>query len=125
MNFRLVATSLLERWYDIEIDGERQAPAGPASPPRPLRMVLAMDEPTHLLEVDDRGRTSLARLGGSGRRYLAHTEPDGTIVLEPAVVMTELEARLHANPELHARITDAAAHPERAVPSSRGKRSAT
>lgn len=80
---------------------------------------------THLLEVDARGRTSLARLGGSGRRYLARTEPNGTIVLEPAVVMTELEARLHANPELHAQVTEAAAHPERAVAVARTRRRKT
>lgn len=81
-----------------------------------------MDNDTHLLEVDARGRTSLARLGGSGRRYLAHAEPNGTIVLEPAIVITEVEARLHANPELHAQVTEAAAHSERAVASSRTRR---
>lgn len=78
-----------------------------------------MEHATHLLEVDARGRTSLARLGGSGRRYLAHAESNGTIVLEPAIVISEMEARLHANPELHAQVTEAAAHPENAVASSR------
>lgn len=34
-------------------------------------------------------------------RYLATEEPDGTLTLTPAVVMTELEAKLlRSNPEL-------------------------
>lgn len=77
-----------------------------------------MDAP-QLIEVDDRGRTSLARLGGAGRRYLARVEDGGTIILEPAVVVTELEARLLANPALHRRIVEASEHPERAIASSR------
>jgi hypothetical protein len=37
------------------------------------------------------------------------------VILEPAVVMTEAEARLHANPELVRRLEDAEANPERRV----------
>ena len=54
-----------------------------------------------LVELDQRRRLSLGKLGSAHHtRYLASVEPDGTIVLRPAVVMTELEARLLENPEL-------------------------
>jgi hypothetical protein len=75
-----------------------------------------------LLDVDDRGRASLARLGAAGKRYLGRVDPDGTIVLEPAVVLTTMEARLHANPEIHAQVLDAMAHPERAERTTRRRR---
>jgi len=69
-----------------------------------------------LLELDSRGRVALGSLGADRQRYLAHRNDDGTIVLEPAVVLSELEARLHANPELHERIKAAAsASPEQAI----------
>jgi hypothetical protein len=45
-----------------------------------------------LVEADERGRVSLARLGGAGRQYLATVHKTGTITLEPAVVLTEREA---------------------------------
>lgn len=42
------------------------------------------------VELDTRRRVSLARLvKNPSRFYLAHDEPDGTIVLVPAVVMTK------------------------------------
>jgi hypothetical protein len=58
-----------------------------------------------LIELDDRRRVSLGRLGRpEHRRYFATEESDGTIVLIPAVVMTETEARILANPVLMAQI---------------------
>jgi hypothetical protein len=69
-----------------------------------------------LLEVDDRRRVTLGKVGKpEHRRYLAAEEPDGTIVLSPAVVMSELEARFLANTELVERIEDNRRHPERLV----------
>lgn len=54
-----------------------------------------------LVELDERRRLSLGKVGRpEHRRYLAHEEPNGTIVLVPAVVMPESEARLLANREL-------------------------
>lgn len=44
-----------------------------------------------------------------------HEEPDGTLVLEPAVVVTELERRFMANAEVQAQINYARAHPEQRV----------
>lgn len=51
-----------------------------------------------LLELDSRRRLSLGQIAKHDR-YLAEIEEDGTIVLTPAVVMTEAEARLLAAPE--------------------------
>jgi hypothetical protein len=69
-----------------------------------------------LIELDDRRRASLGKLGRpEHRRYLATELPDGTIVLTPAVVMTELEARFLANRALVERIEENRRHPERLV----------
>ena len=41
-----------------------------------------------LLEPDDRGRVSLARLpGDNADRYMARRLEDGTVILEPVVVL--------------------------------------
>lgn len=65
-----------------------------------------------LIELDERRRVSLGRLGRpEHRRYLAHEEPDGTLVLVPAVVMPESQARLLANPELVEQIERTVADP--------------
>ncbi|MBU1225798.1 MAG: hypothetical protein KJ698_01120 [Actinobacteria bacterium] len=54
-----------------------------------------------LVELDQRRRVSLGKIGHEGhRRYLASVESDGTIVLTPAVVMTALEASFLNDPEL-------------------------
>jgi hypothetical protein len=76
-----------------------------------------------LIELDDRRRVSLGKLGRpEHRRYLAAQHPDGTIVLTPAAVITELEARFLANRALVERIEDDRRHLERLVP--RRKRAA-
>lgn len=60
-----------------------------------------------LVDRDTRGRVSLARVSSHlADRYLARIEDDGVIVLEPAVVMTEAQAKLNALPELHQRVTE-------------------
>lgn len=76
-------------------------------------------EPT-LLEVDSRGRVALGPLRRDRSRYLARALDDGSILLEPAVVISEAEARLHANPELHDQVRRAASEPDRAVRGRRG-----
>lgn len=69
-----------------------------------------------LIELDDRRRAPLGKIGrAEHRRYLVDEEPDGTLVLVPAVVMTEMEARLLANPELVGRIEEAIADPSKRV----------
>jgi antitoxin YefM len=67
--------------------------------------------PDVLVETDDRRRVSLGRLGWH-RRYLAHDEPDGSIVLTPAVVMSESQARLLARPDVMKIIDDFLADPK-------------
>ena len=62
------------------------------------------------LQVDSRGRVTLGRLAAEGvRHYLAHPQPDGSILLEPAEVISTAEARLRENPELLARLEREAA----------------
>jgi len=54
-----------------------------------------------LIELDERRRVSFGKIGQPDhRRYLAHEESDGTLVLVPAVVVPESQARLMANPGL-------------------------
>lgn len=70
--------------------------------------------PDALVEADDRGRVSLGRAGVQpNQRYVAHAEPDGTVVLTPAAVVTMYEARFLANTELVEKVEDNRAHPER------------
>jgi len=65
-----------------------------------------------LIDTDSRGRASLGR---PGRRYRMTETPDGTVILEPASIITDLERRFLANTELQAQIAYARAHPEQAV----------
>jgi hypothetical protein len=69
-----------------------------------------------IIETDTRGRASL---GHPDHRYLMHEESDGTLVLEPAVVITELERRFLANATMQADIEHARQHPEQRVPRRR------
>jgi hypothetical protein len=76
-----------------------------------------------LIELDDRRRASLGRIGRpEHRRYLAHEESDGTLILVPAVVMPESEARLLANHDLVEQIERTVADPSTRVRRSRPQR---
>jgi prophage tail gpP-like protein len=68
-----------------------------------------------LIELDERRRASLGRIGRHSR-YLAREEPDGTLIFEPAVVLTEAEQRYLDNEALVAQVEDNRAHPERRRP---------
>jgi hypothetical protein len=60
-----------------------------------------------LVELDDRGRLSLGKpLTAGRRRYSAHVEATGVIVLTPVVVLTETEAALLARPDLQALVAE-------------------
>jgi len=61
-----------------------------------------------IIETDSRGRASLGR---PGKRYVMHEDADGTLILEPAVVITELERRFLANAALQAQVDYARDHP--------------
>lgn len=65
-----------------------------------------------LVTADPRGRVTV---GQADRPYLVHEEPDGTVILEPAVVMSELERRFLENAALQASIQYAREHPEQRV----------
>jgi hypothetical protein len=69
---------------------------------------------TVVISVQDRGRVNLGKLV-EHERYLGHTEPDGTIILEPAEVISLTEKKLLADGALMARIAESRAHPERLV----------
>jgi hypothetical protein len=69
-----------------------------------------------LIEVDERRRLSLGRVGRpEHRRYIAHEEPDGTVVLVPAVVVPEAQLRLLENRELVEQIERTVTNPETRV----------
>ncbi|HET6965295.1 MAG TPA: hypothetical protein VFH58_11020 [Acidimicrobiales bacterium] len=57
-----------------------------------------MDEPV-LVTLQDRSRANLGKLAQHDR-YLVHREPDGTLIWEPAEVMTVAEAHLLADEDL-------------------------
>lgn len=57
-----------------------------------------MSEP-FLITLQDRKRVNLARIARHDR-YLVHEEPDGTLIWEPAQVMSVTEARLGEDAEL-------------------------
>jgi hypothetical protein len=69
-----------------------------------------------LIELDNRRRAGLRTVARPEHsRYLASVADDGTITLTPAVVVSEMELRLRANPVLMERILHSLAHPEEAV----------
>lgn len=85
-------------------------------------MVGVDDSTTDIvLDVDDRRRVTLGKLGRGHRRYLASEEPDGTITLRPATVITEAEARFLANRDVVERIEANRADPSRLVTRDRAR----
>lgn len=79
---------------------------------------MGVQEAVHvpLIEVDSRRRVSLSRFGVEEHsRYLVALEPGGRIILTPAVVMSETEAKFLANPDLVAEIRGSLRKPENFV----------
>lgn len=58
---------------------------------------------TSTIEVDNRGRAGLGKLVRPGT-YKASTRDDGSVLLEPAQVLTEAEIAVLRNPELYREI---------------------
>ncbi len=82
-------------------------------------MESADDEPI-LIDLDDRRRAYLTKVGRpEHRRYAARTEPDGTVILTPAVLMTVHDAALLQRPDILKAIQTAKDHPETLVRHSR------
>jgi hypothetical protein len=62
---------------------------------------------TNEVVVDERGRTSLARVRSHDYdRYLVEELPDGTLVLTPAVTVSALEMAALRSPEVLAAVAD-------------------
>ncbi len=79
-----------------------------------------MAVPEQLVELDERRRVSLGRIGRQEHtRYLVSEEADGTLVFTPAVVLSELELKLLANDELVDEILSNRADPSRLVKRTR------
>ncbi len=74
---------------------------------------MAETEPV-LVTVQDRGRVNLGTLADHDR-YLVHREPDGTLIWEPAHVISDSEARLLADDNLMKVITANRSEPSRLV----------
>ncbi len=54
-----------------------------------------------MVELDEQRQLSLDKVGRHSR-YLVREEWDGTLIFEPAIVLTEFEARVLANEEIMA-----------------------
>jgi hypothetical protein len=52
-----------------------------------------------ILEVDDRGRVSLGKLGFRSMQVVADSTSDGGLILHPAVAMTPAELAHYQNPD--------------------------
>jgi len=65
-----------------------------------------------LVTLQDRSRANLGKLAEHDR-YLVHREPDGTLIWEPAEVMSVTEVRLLADEGLMKVIADNRADPSR------------
>lgn len=63
-----------------------------------------------LVQTDSRGRVAIGKLSHA-TSYLAWADPAGRVVLEPAVIRTEVEDRLLRDPEFITRMTKAASEP--------------
>jgi len=77
-------------------------------------IMWASGNPPVLVELDERRRTSLGKVGRKEHtRYLVEEEADGTLIWRPAVVMAEHELRfMEAYPEEYARIRAEQADPD-------------
>jgi prophage tail gpP-like protein len=65
----------------------------------------------HLVDLQDKKRVNLARIAKHDR-YLVHEEPDGTLIWEPATVITEAERRLMHDAALMAQVAHSRTNPE-------------
>jgi hypothetical protein len=72
---------------------------------------MDMSDPV-LISLQDRSRANLGKLAEHDR-YLVHREPDGTLIWEPAEVMSVTEARLLADEGLMKVVADNRADPSR------------
>lgn len=69
-----------------------------------------------IVEMDSRNRVSLSRVEHKHERYIVREEADGTLVLEPAVVLTRAERAYLADVELRAVVEHGQANPQNRRP---------
>jgi hypothetical protein len=74
-------------------------------------MTIAADV---LIETDSRGRTNLSKFSKNAR-FVGRQEDDGTIILEPARIVTAAEDRLRRNPHTMEKLEKASANLANAV----------
>lgn len=67
-----------------------------------------MSEPA-IIETDDRSRAVLP--GHPNQRYVMRANPDGSLLLQPARVVTDAQHEYDSNPELRELLARAAAAP--------------
>lgn len=67
-----------------------------------------------LVELDSRRRASLGKVGRHSQ-YRVTEHPDGSLLFEPAVIMSEHEARLMSHPDLVESIQSDKADPSQLV----------
>jgi len=67
-----------------------------------------------LIETDARGRANLSKFGRNAR-FLARQESDGTVILEPAEIVTAAQERLRRNPDTIAQVQKAQSEREKSV----------
>lgn len=65
----------------------------------------------HLEELQDKKRVNLVRIAKHDR-YPVHEEPHGTLIWEPAMVITEVERRLMHDTALMAQVAHSRTNPE-------------
>lgn len=68
------------------------------------------------VDVDKRGRTSLSRVGVRPGTYAATLGPDGSVLLQPARLVTEHQLQLLARPDILAAIALGESRPAAAQP---------
>jgi hypothetical protein len=71
-----------------------------------------------LVTLQDRKRANLAKIAEFDQ-YLVHAEPDGTLIWEPADVVTVTERKLAADEDLMARLAANREDPSRLKPRDR------
>ena len=63
-------------------------------------------------ELDSRNRISLGKVKNRAERYRIVEEPDGTLILEPADLLTRNEQLYLSSPEIVAAVKRSNEHPE-------------
>lgn len=62
-----------------------------------------------MVETDERSRVVLP--GHSNQRFLVHENADGSLLLQPAIVVTEAQREYDTDPDLRALLSRATASP--------------